>query len=163
MNECSRIDLLELNLFYRHHSDGLLIDALGLDHKYSGHETLEELYGRLGLLRRIRAYSLKHHNELRAILIVNQSDQGLNLSELLNCIMIFVTEPAGVPWDILSIAICQLTNSYQLKKAPLLLYPADYASNQKVPFDKQYQLWILNVRHANEYMEYMKQEFRINF
>ena len=163
LRECSALDLWELNRFYGHYSGGLLLDAMGMGQKDSGDEPLEEIYSRLGFLRKWRAYSLKSQEELNAVLIVNQSDLGLNLSELLNGIKIFVTNPEGLPWNILSIAIAQLTDVYDTDRIPILFYPFDYIKAKNVPSEKQYQVWILNVEYGNEYMEYMQRKFRITY
>lgn len=163
LRECSALDLWELNRFYGHYSGGLLLDALGMGQKDSGDEPLEEIYGRLGFLRKWRAYSLKSQKELNAVLIVNQSDLGLNLSELLNGIKILVTNPEGLPWNVLSIAIAQLTGVYHVDRVPILFYPFEYIKENNVPYEKQYQVWILNVQYGNEYMEYMQRKFRITY
>ncbi len=163
LKESSSLDLWELNRFYNHYSGGLLLDALDLGEKDHAKESLEEVYGRLGFLRKWRAYSLKHKETLNAVLIVNQSDLGFNLSELLNGIKIFVTNPEDLSWNILSIAISQLTGVYPMDRVPILFYPSEYVKDKNIPYEKQYQVWVLDVRYGNEYMEYMQRKFRINY
>jgi hypothetical protein len=63
-------------------------------------------------MRGWKVYSLNYNGEPNAVLIVDQSDLGLNLLELLNGIKILVTNTKGLPWDILSIAIGQLAPLY---------------------------------------------------
>ena len=163
LQESSGRDLWELHRFYNHYSGGLLLDALDLEKKEPVKEPLEEIYNRLGFLRKWRTYSLNHDGELNAVLIVDQSDLGFNLSELLNGIKILVTNPEDLPWNILSIAIAQLTGVYHMKRVPILFYPAEYVQNKRVPYEKQYQAWVLDVRYGNEYMEYMQRRFRITY
>jgi len=163
LQESSASDLWELHRFYNHYSGGLLLDALDLEKKEPVEEPLEEIYNRLGFLRKWRTYSLSHNGELNAVLIVDQSDLGFNLSELLNGIKILVTNPEGLPWSILSVAIAQLTGVYHMKRVPILFYPAEYVQNKRVPYEKQYQAWVLDVRYGNEYMEYMQKRFRITY
>ncbi len=163
LKQCSALDLWELDRFYSHYSGGLLLDALGLGKKDYGDEPLGEVYSRLGFLRKWRAYSLSHKGELNAVMIVNQSNMGFNLSELLNSIKIIVTNPEDLPWNVLSIAIAQLTSIYHMDRVPILFYPFDYVKNKNIPYEKQYQLWVLNVQYGNEYLEYMKREFRISY
>ena len=74
LNECSEVDLWELNRFYGYHSGGLLLNALALDKKDTDDNSLEELYSQFGFLRKCSVYALKHKTELNAALIVNQSD-----------------------------------------------------------------------------------------
>lgn len=163
LEECSSMDLWGLNRFYRYYSGGLLLDALGLDQEGFSNEPLEALYSRLGFIRKWKAYSLKHRGELNAVLIVNQSDLGMNLSELLNGIKVVVTNPDGMPWNVLSVAIAQLMGVYHKDRVPVMFYPSEYVKAHKVPHEKHYQLWILNVQHGNEYIEYMQRKFRISY
>ncbi len=163
LRECSALDLWELNRFYNHFSGGLLLDAMALGNEYSGDRALENLYERLGFLRKRKVYSLTGQGKLKAVLIVNQSDLGFNLSELLNSIKIIVIDPEDLPWNVLSIAISRLTGVYHMEKVPVLFYPFDYVKIEDVPYEKQYQVWVLNVLYGNEYMEYMQKRFRIGY
>jgi len=163
LRECSALDLWELNRFYNHSSGGLLLDAMALGKEDSGDGSLEDVYGRLGFLRKQKAYALTGRGILTAVLIVNQSDLGFNLSELLNSIKIIVTDPEALPWNVLSIAISRLTGVYHMEKVPVLFYPFDYVKIEDVPYEKQYQAWVLNVMYGNEYMEYMQKRFRIGY
>jgi hypothetical protein len=163
LRECSVLDLWELNRFYNNISGGLLLDAMALDKENSSNGSLEKAYGRLGFLRKQKAYALVRGGKLMAVLVVNQSDLGFNLSELLNSIKILVTDPEALPWNILSIAISRLTCVYSMEKVPVLFYPFDYVKNEDVPYEKKYQAWVLNVMYGSEYMEYMQKRFRIGY
>ena len=163
LKECSTSDLWELNQFYAHYSGGLLLGALNFDQEVSDDQSLEEIYSRLGFLRKLKAYSLVYRSKLNAVLIVEKSDMGLNLSELLNGIKVLVTEPDNLPWNVLSIAISQLTSDYPMDRVPVLFYPLEYVKIKNIPHEKQYCLWIMDVQYANEYMEYMQRKFRIKY
>ena len=163
LKESSKLDLWELNRFYSHHSGGLLLSALGVDQENTDDEPLEEVYGRLGFVRKRKTYSLTHRGELYAVLIVNQSDFGFNLSELLNGIQILVIDAEGLPWEALSSAISQVTSVYHADRVPVLFYPMDYVKLKNVPSEKRYQAWILNLRFGNEYLEYMHRKFKTGY
>lgn len=163
LKECSEKDLWNLKRFYGHYSGGLLLDVLGLDQEDPGEERLDAVYGRAGFHRKWKAYSLSHQHELGAVLIVNQSDLGLNFSELLNGIKILVTNPQGLPWNVLSTAIGKLTAGYHMEKVPILFYPFEYVQAEDIPYEKRYQLWTLNVRYGQEYMEFMQRKFKISY
>ena len=62
-----------------------------------------------------------------------------------------------------STAIAQLTSAFNMRKVPILFYPFDYVKANRIPFEKQYQLWILNVRFGFEYLEYMQKKFRMSY
>ncbi|MBW1734119.1 MAG: hypothetical protein JRF51_14750 [Deltaproteobacteria bacterium] len=163
LGECSQLDLWELDRFYSNYSGGLLIDAVGLRQNNLEEESLKEVYSRYGFLRKWTTYALKQGGELNAVLVVDQSDLGFNLSELLNGIKILVVNINGLPWDVLSMAIAQLVSKFPMVKVPILLYPFEYVKGKGVPYEKQYYAWVLNVRYGNEYMEYMRKKFRLNY
>ena len=163
LRECSILDMWELNRFYKHHSGGLLLDILRLKDGNSSNESVENFYKTFGFMRKWKAYSLTNNRELNAVLLVDQSDFGLNLSELLNSIKIIVTKPEGLQWDILSIALGQLAPLYDRTKVPVLIYPFEYVDTKGIPYEKQYRLWILDVRYGNEFMEFMQRKFRIGY
>ncbi|MBW1996878.1 MAG: PilZ domain-containing protein [Deltaproteobacteria bacterium] len=162
LKESSKGELWELERFYDHHSGGLMVEALGLNTEDREPSSLEEEYSRSGFVRKCRSYSLLKGNELCAILVVNQSDLGLNLSELLNGIKILVVDPE-TPWDVLSVAIGKLTKQYYTERVPIMCYPFEYIEKNKIPHEKEYQLWVLNVQCGNEYLEYMQRKFRIGY
>lgn len=155
-------DLWKLNRFYKTHSGGLLLDVLCLGQDDPGNESLEETYKALGLTRKWKAYSLICRDDLNAVLIVNQSDMGINLSELLNCIKVLIVDQENLPWEILSSAISNLTNVYHTENVPIIIYPADYVDSKGISYEKQYQQWILNVRYGEEYLEFMEENFGVS-
>lgn len=158
----SPFDLWELNRFYSNYSGGLLMEAMGIGQTDPQGGSLEEVYGRLGFLRKWTAYSLKHEAELNAILILDQSDIGVNLSELLNAIKIVVINFDDLGWDILSSAISQLAHHFDTEKVPVLCYPFEYVESRAIPFEKQYYTWVLNVSYGKEFMEYVYKKFRLD-
>jgi hypothetical protein len=151
----------ELERYYRNASGGLLLDVLRLGQTDEGNETLEEVYRRHGFLRQWRVYALTNEQALKALLIVNHSSPGLNLSELLNSIKIIVTDPAGLPWEVLNSALTRLTPEFQTESVPILFYPANYPSEQGLKVDKQYLLWILDTQYGKEYLDYMGNKTKI--
>ncbi len=163
VKESSAADLRTLSRFYSTHSGGLLMDALALGQKGLVKESLGEVYDRLGFCRKWRIYSLKHGEELKAVLILNQSDLGVNLSELLNSIKVLVTSPTNLPWNILSMAIGKLIGTYRMEKVPIMFYPTEYVRANSIPYEKQYQLWIYNARHVDLFMEYVQRKFRVRY
>ena len=161
LKDFSAADSYGLERFYRNSSGGLLLRALDLGREHSGDGELRETYKRHGLKRKWKAYSLTHGEELKAVLIVDQSDIGLNLSELLNGIKIIVTDPYDLPWDILASAVDQLTSVYEVDSIPLLVYPHTYLEESNVPYEKQYYMWIMDTQYGGRYLEYMKGKTKI--
>jgi hypothetical protein len=162
LHESTQAELWELEQFYKHSSGGLLLDVLNLSRKNIGDESLEDVALRLGFLRKLKAYSLVHEDRLKAVLIVNQSDVGVNLSELLNSIKALIVDPENLPWETLSAAVSQLTVVYPLDSIPLMVYPSAYSDLMKIYADKKYQMWILNTSHyPNEFLDYLQHRFQI--
>ena len=163
LSESSGRDMWEFEHFYMSHSGGLLLDAMGVRHGETRSESLEKIYQEMGLTRNFQTYSLKSGGKLHALLIVNHSDLGFNLSELLNGIKVLVANSKALPWTVLSTAISQLAGEFEMERVPVLFYPTSYVEENEIPFEKQYQMWVLNVQHGNEYLEYMQKKFRISY
>ena len=119
-------DFGEIDRFYRNVSGGLFLKILRLDKSQEDTESLSQLYARNGFKRSYQSFSLKEKGMLKAVLIVNQSDSGLSLSDFLNGIKIIVNDADGLPWEALSSAISQLVGSYTIDKIPILVYPSSY-------------------------------------
>jgi len=154
LREYSDTDAPELEQFYRNHSGGLLLNVLCPE--YQNDETLEETYKRHGLVRKTKIYSLLHMQKLKAVLVVNQSDLGLNLSELLNGIKIIITDPVSMPWNVLSSAVSGLTDIYDINKIPLLIYPHSYLKDKDISYEKEYIMFTMDMQHGKEFLDYLK-------
>jgi hypothetical protein len=156
LGSCMDIDLEELSRFYRNNSGGLLMDVLRLGKEGSEGGILSRMYARYGFTRSCRSLALKQNGSLKAVLVANQSDTGLSLSDFLNGIKILINDSAGLPWPVLSAAISQLTGNYSVDQIPILVYPSDYLKTQDIPFVKKlYNLWIMDVDYGREYGEFM--------
>jgi len=162
LRDFSNADLEELELSYKKNSGGLLLNVLGVGRDVKGKEDLERLYERLGFLRRWQMYSLLQDEDLRAVFVVNQSNILLNLSELLNCIKIIITDEKDLPWDVLKAVIWKLSSMYPMDKVPLMIFPSTYVEEKNLKFDrKKYMLWIYDSRYVSEFMEFMQSRFKI--
>jgi hypothetical protein len=149
--------LPELDRFYRNVSGGLLLDILPFGLRNEGGDPLQEVYRRKGLLRQWSIHSLIQGESLKAVFIVNHSDVGLNLSELLNGIKIIVIDP-DLSWEVITAALCRLTSGFGSETIPILIYPPSYPGEHGMKVDKQYLLWILDSQFGKEYLEYMEKQ-----
>jgi hypothetical protein len=165
LHESTNAELWQLEQFLKHSSGGSLFDVLNLVKKDPAVDSLEKVSQRLGFTRKWAVYSLTNGDDLKAALIVNQSDVGVNLSELLNGINVIAVDSDDLPWKVLSHAVAQLTGVYHSDSIPLLVYPSTYSDVEKIPSEKKYQLWILNMRHftPNKFMEYVQRHFRMRY
>jgi hypothetical protein len=159
LKQCSIADLAKLREFYEFSSGGLLLSALGLE---ISSESIKKSFARAGFKRDYSTYCLCHEDKQTAFFVVNQSDIKLNLSDLINGIKIIVSEPANLSWEILSKAIYSLAELYPEKNIPLLIYPYGYLASLNVPEEKQYALWILQLRHSSDdYLAYMNKLMKL--
>ncbi len=161
LRDCASPDVAELERFYNHYSGGLLLDIFGLKQDNSGEESLEKIYERNGLLRKWEAYSLIEGQKVKAILIVDQSNMGLNLSELLNNIKILVCDQEGLPWDVLSASIDHLIDAYETNTIPIMVFPDTYLEDKGITYEKKYLLWLADIQYGPEYLEYMRNKMKM--
>jgi hypothetical protein len=163
LHESKLSELWELEQFYKHLSGGLLMNVLTLAKKDATYESLESTAERLGFLRKWSAFSLVYRGCLKAVFIVNQSDVGANLSELLNGIKALIIDPEDLPGELLSLAVVHLTGVYQLNNISLLIYPTNKYEGNCISYEKQYHLWITDMRHSNKFVEYVQRHFRMRY
>jgi hypothetical protein len=161
LRECIPSDFDKLSDFYEKRSGGLLLKAIELD---SSINPLREVYAKAGFKRNCQTFCLCHEGKQSAFFITNQSDLGLNLSDLLNGIKIIITNEAEAKWDIIASAVNKIGYLYEENNIPLLIYPHDYLSSQNIETTKYYKLWILkNNPYSEKYTEYMGKYFRMRY
>lgn len=161
LGQCTPDDFAVLKTFYETSSGGLLLDAFRLDLPIA---PLKNAFSDAGFKRDCATYCLRHDNKPSAFLIVNHSDVGLNLSDLLNCVTVFIADGQPLSWKTLSSAVNHLTQDYDADSIPLLLYPSGYPESQGIHVGKQYQLWILkNDPYSEQYTNYMERKFRMKY
>jgi hypothetical protein len=163
LHESLPIELWELDHYYRYHSGGMFMNAIDLGKKSQGMNALEEEFKVLGFLRRWQTFSLTYKDRLAAVFVVNQSDIGINLSELLNGITVFIVNKNLSTWDIIKVALSKLSIFYPVDKVPLLVYPPDALEPEPSSNLKIYQLWITDMRYVTLFFEYMQNRFRMKF
>ena len=148
-------DLLELGSFYRYISGGLMLNALDLEPDMIYSDNLNKEYQEIGFKRERHLFTLKKDGDIKAIIMVNVSDIGLNLSNLTNCIHVFVLDSNDVPCETLYSVLSMLSKYYVQDKISVLLYPVSYAESQSVPYEKIYKLWVMNMQYLDYYFKYM--------
>lgn len=161
IDPCTASDFSELERFYLDSSGGLLIDILRMDKNEQNGESLSDLYARLGFKRNWKCYALKQDKILKAVLVADQSDQGLSLSDFLNGIKILVTNREGLSWNDLSSAIVQLKYLYPINEVPVMINPSNYLATLGVSSEKQYNLWIMDTNYGLQYGEYMLENTKL--
>lgn len=149
-------DLRELESFYGQESGGLMLDALDLTPDAVDRDQLSLEYRKLSLKRESRLYSLRKNESLKAVIVVDISDIGLNMSNLINCTKVIVLDGDDLPRDVLMATLAKLAENYEENAMPVLLYPVTYAENQSIPYEKLYTMWVLNMQYTDHYFNYLK-------
>jgi hypothetical protein len=160
VHECSDMDFSLLSKDYERISGGLTLDALGLRGNYKG-GSIESLYEKYGLKRRTRCFVLKYQEQAKAYIITDESNLGVNLSELLNGIKVIVTDDKNLAWPTLINAIGNVSPVYPKEMTSILVYPSRFLDDQKVPYDTRYNLWVLNSKFGLQYTENLKDKAKI--
>jgi hypothetical protein len=149
-------DLEELNEYYKYKSDGLMLEALNLSPLKFMMNTLSDEFSKIGLKRERYLYSLKNNGILKAIFMINLSDSGLNLSDLTNSITVYVVDSDNMPFNIINSIIRLISEKLKMGKTPIMVYPVEYMKKEQIPFERIYNLWILNMNNTDNYFRYLK-------
>jgi hypothetical protein len=158
IRECSTIDFNVLKCFYQSSSGGLMLNAFGLD---SSSEPLKLLFSKSGFKRDYKIYCLLYKDKPFAFFIINQSDLGLNLSDLLNSIKVIILDQTCLPWNIILSAISIFSQFYTEDQIPVLIYPNDYLISQNIREEKKYALWILQaIKGSDNFLQYTNALFK---
>ena len=152
-------DMTKLKDYYEPASGGLLLSALALD---IPSDSIKKSFADAGFQRDYRSYCLSYEGRQMAFFIVNQSDIKLNLSDLLNGIKVIIVEPDSLSWAMLSAAANHLGSFFMEQSIPLLIFPSHYPALQNIHIEKQYALWILQLRHSSDdYLAYVNKIMKL--
>ena len=153
-------DFQELSNCYEHLSGGLMIDALSLNGKNENIGDFQREYEKLGFKRDRGIRSLKKNGLLKAIIMADLSDIGLNLSDLTNNIKIFVVDEEGLNKEVLFHALSNFMTEFDQDVLPVLIYPSSFADAQQIPIEKHYHLWAINMQNTDDYFRYLNRLLR---
>jgi hypothetical protein len=155
ISEAGPDDLRDLADFYEHTSGGLMLDAIDLTPEKFDCDALSKEYEKAGLVRKRQLYSLKQDGSLKAIFLANTSNLGLNLSDITNCVKVFVTDSEQLDADTLRAAIQSVADIIGKEDFPALLYPAALADEWEIDSEKTYNLWVCSLQYSDEYFRYL--------
>ena len=153
-------DLSELRRHYESVSGGLMLEAMNLIHPATPNDELAAQYNRLGFQYSHHVFSWKQHWVLKAVITLQLSDLGLNLSNLTNCLHVIVVDPDGLPASTLFSGLWTLSRHYSEHDLPVLLHPTQYLDERGVGYDKSYLLWVLNMTHSDGCFESFRNRFK---
>ncbi|MFO7576992.1 MAG: hypothetical protein R6W66_04615 [Pelovirga sp.] len=151
-------DIALFSAFYRNHSGGLMPQALDLTSENYCHPEISETYAAHGLKRTRELFALRYAGNLQALVDVQNSDAGLNLSEITNAISFYFLswqDPQAAK-EAMDAVIARFVTRYQKQKHPVMIYPMDAAKAFGLNPDKSYVLWVLDIVTGSEsYMDWL--------
>lgn len=158
LDEAGAGDRAALREIYALTSGGLMIEGLALrEEDREAEAALSREFARLGFKRDRRLFALRRGTRCLALIAVNLSDTGLNLSDLTNGLQAFVLAPDELPGSVLLGALAALSAHYPSGRATVLLYPRAYADAHHIAYDKVYDLTVLDVEHLGPYLNFMEE------
>ena len=155
-------ELKEFNFYYDKTSGGLMLPAFDLEEMPAEKESISSAFQDCGLKRERHIYCLKKDEAVKAIVVVTLSELGLNLSNLTNCLHVFITDSAGLGKDTLLTTLLLISNKHVRDEIPVLLYPLSYAEEAAIPFEKIYNLFIIDTAYSDPYFRFLKNFFRFS-
>ncbi len=149
-------DLIEFYGYYQMISGGLLPEALDLVPECFDDQSLAETYQESGMLRQRTLYTLSCQGDPVALIDVQSSDVGLNLSEITNSITVYLINPQVEYFEMIRFAVRELAELNSKTTVPLMVFPNTYLGRCGFDADKEYTMWALNVPDGMEsYMDWM--------
>ena len=92
--------------------------------------------------------------------MINISDIGLNLADLTSTLQVIVVDSDGFTKEIFHLMVSELSAKFEQDEIPVLLYPVAYAENHSIPYEKRYNLWVLNMQYTDHYFRHLKELFK---
>ena len=151
-------DLSELANSYELKYGGLTLKALDIEpSKIDCDKEINADFHTYGLKRKKLLFALRHKADLIAVLTVCVTELGLNLSDLTNCIHVFVLDPEKLPSEILHSTFSRLSGYYEQESISALIFPKNYTEIHSVPSDKTYDFWVLDIeKSSDEYFTHLQ-------
>jgi hypothetical protein len=155
LNQAQAEDLVDLKDWYECDSGGLMLEALDLDPDRIRPSVLDEEYRRLGFKKEKYLYALKAEGLLKAIILVNITDFGFNMSNLTNCIKFIAVDAEGVTGDIFRKAVYGVYDKHPLDEMTVMVTPVSFADAIQLSYDKIYNMWVMKTRDSDPYFRYL--------
>lgn len=155
--KATRQDICEFEGFYQQRSGGLLTKAFDLTPDTFDDKSVEQEYASSGLKRIRHLYAVRYGLDLKALVEVQDSDTGLNLSELTNAVYLYILDETMITPKVLEFIQCMITVKTQKETATVMIYPHTYVKRYGIDATKEYNVWILNLNTegSDAYMKHL--------
>ena len=151
-----RGDLEDLQGYYEKVSGGLLLEATDMTPEAIDLNTLSAEYAKAGFRHEVHRMAIRKNGELKAVVLVNRTDIGLNFSELTNATKVFVVDSIGFGKRDFELMMSLVAVKFGLGRFPLLVYPVSYLAKVGILFDKEYCFNIMNLHYWDDFMCYLR-------
>jgi len=151
ISETTQKDRVALKYFYERISGGLMLSAFDLSPEVPDDNELSIEYQKAGLTYDRTLFTLKMAGLPIAIIMVNRSDIGINLSDLTNCMHVFVLDSQSLPKKTLLTALNRLSHLFKQQWVAVNIFPPEYTRQYSLKYEKKYTLWTYEVRYSDEY------------
>ena len=150
-------ELSILDGLYENKSGGLMLEALDLrPHSYGLINKLSREYLQLGFRRKRYLLSLKSEGYLKAILMINTSDIGLNMAEFTSCVKIFIIDPGEIFQTALVACLDRICRNLKKTSMPVFLFPSNLAGELSLPYEQTYHFWVLDTQYTDQLFKQIK-------
>jgi hypothetical protein len=172
----SKDDLILMRDYYNGLGGGMMLDAFALESRASendelsgkisgapvnnNHNNIVSMYDKIGLKRESKVFSIRQNGRIKAALIVDGSDMGVNMPELLNSIKVIVIDHT-LPWSLLRDSISIVDKAYDSSTIMVLIFPFNYLEQQGVECKKKYNFWIINTNLEGNDKDVVKEHVQI--
>ena len=155
-------ELRDLDCLYENISGGLMLRAFNLEGEDTERRSLFDEYEDSGFSRQIELFSLKKEGRTSAVIMVDRSEAGLNMSDLTNSFKVFLSDPEDLSREVLESVLQELSSYFTVEnRIPVLLYPFREGQEMNLPIEKKYTLWVINMEASDTYFHYLKMLLRI--
>ncbi|MEJ2470737.1 MAG: hypothetical protein P8Y96_06430 [Desulfuromonadales bacterium] len=162
LTRATRQDLREFEGYYQQRSGGLLTKAFDLTPENFEDRSISEEYAATGLKRERYLYAVRYGLDLKALVEIQDTNLGLNLSELTSAVYIYVLDEEMVTPKILDYIKCMVAGKTQRESTTIMLYPHTYLERYLLEAEKDYNVWILNlnVEATDAYLKHLSRYCR---
>ena len=98
--------------------------------------------------------SVRRNGELKAVIAINITDVGMNLSELSNAVHIYVIDSSGFSKKDLRLMMSLIAVKFNLERYPAMIYPCEFLEKVEIPVEKIYNLMTVSLAYWDDYMRY---------
>ena len=162
LGETTPGEIKDLKSCYRSISGGLMLKAMNLSSATPGNNSLYGEYASSGFNRKITLFSMRKEGECRGIIMADQSETGLNMSDLTNSLKVFIMDADDITRDIVDFFLKQVSGLFEEgDQIPVLMYPEACADELSIQKEKSYTLWVINMEASDTYFRYLKTLLKI--